>query len=45
MFFNIVDDWMYIDTSGIMMSGVDCKEEYREYRKLYEFYNDKPEVV
>ena len=42
---NIVDDWMYIDTSGIMMSGVDCKEEYKEYRKQHEFYNDKPEVV
>ena len=42
---NIVDDWMYIDTSGIMMSGTDCKEEYREYRKRHEFYNDKPDVV
>ena len=42
---NIVDDWMYIDTSGIMMSGVDCKEEYREYRKKHSFYDDKPEVV
>ena len=38
---NIVDDWMYIDTSGRMMSGVDCKEEYREYRKQHSFYNDK----
>ena len=42
---NIVDDWMYIDTSGIMMSGTDCKEEYREYRKRHEFYDDKPDVV
>ena len=42
---NIVDDWMYIDTSGIMMSGNDCKEEYREYRKRHEFYDDKPDVV
>ena len=42
---NIVDDWMYIDTSGIMMSGTDCKEEYGEYRKRHEFYNDKPDVV
>ena len=41
---NIVDDWMYIDTSGIMMSGADCKAEYREYRKRHEFYNDKPDV-
>jgi len=42
---NIVDDWMYIDTAGIMMSGVDCKEEYREYRKKHSFYDDKPEVI
>ena len=42
---NIVDDWMYIDRSGIMMSGTDCKEEYREYRKRHEFYDDKPDVV
>ena len=42
---NIVDDWMYIDTSGIIMSGVDCKEEYKEYRKQHEFYNDKPDVL
>ena len=42
---NIVDDWMYIDTSGIMMSGTDCKEEYKEYRKRHEFYDDKPDVV
>jgi hypothetical protein len=42
---NIVDDWMYIDTHGIMMSGVDCKEEYREYRKQHSFYDDKPEIV
>ena len=42
---NIVDDWMYLDTSGRMMSGVDCKEEYREYRKKHSFYDDKPDVV
>ena len=42
---NIVDDWMYIDTAGKLMSGVDCKEEYREYRKGHTFYDDKPEVV
>tara|TARA_B100000686_G_C16699207_1_gene922350 strand:- start:452 stop:1495 length:1044 start_codon:yes stop_codon:yes gene_type:complete len=42
---NIVDDWMYIDTSGIMMNGVDCKEEYKEYRKKHSFYDDKPDVV
>jgi hypothetical protein len=42
---NIVDDWLYIDQKGAMMSGVDCKEEYREYRKQHSFYSDKPEVV
>tara|TARA_B100001094_G_scaffold333404_1_gene411545 strand:- start:3880 stop:4923 length:1044 start_codon:yes stop_codon:yes gene_type:complete len=42
---NIVDDWKYIDNSGRMMNGVDCKEEYKEYRKQHEFYNDKPDVV
>ena len=42
---NIVDEWMYIDTSGIMMNGVDCKEEYREYRKKHSFYDDKPDGV
>ena len=42
---NIVDDWMYIDMKGAMMSGVDCKDEYREYRKIHAFYFDKPEVV
>ena len=42
---NIVDDWLYIDTTGAIMNGVDCKEEYREYRKQHAFYNDKPEVV
>lgn len=42
---NIVDDWTYIDTHGKIMSGVDCKEEYKEYRKRHSFYNDKPEVV
>ena len=42
---NIVDDWMYIDTAGKLMSGVDCKEEYRGYRKKHSFYDDKPEVV
>jgi len=30
---------------GAMMSGVDCKEEYRKYRKKHAFYFNKPEVV
>jgi hypothetical protein len=42
---NIVDDWDYIDMKGAMMSGVDCKEEYRNYRKKHAFYFNKPEVV
>ena len=42
---NIVDDWMYIDIKGAIMSGMDCKDEYREYRKRHAFYADKPEVV
>ena len=43
---NIVDDWMYLDPKDHkLMSGVDCKEEYREYRKKHSFYDDKPEVV
>ena len=42
---NIIDDWLYIDRSGVMMNGVDCKEEYKEYRKRYDFYKDQPEVI
>ena len=42
---NIVDDWLYIDQKGVIMNGVDCKEEYKEYRKQHCFYDDKPEVV
>ena len=42
---NIVDDWDYIDMKGAMMSGVDCKEEYRNYRKKHAFYFNKHEVV
>ena len=43
---NIVEDWMYLDPKdGQLMSGVDCKEEYKEYRKKHSFYDDKPEVV
>ena len=42
---NIVDDWLYIDQKGAIMNGVDCKEEYKEYRKQHAFYDDKPEVV
>ena len=42
---NIVDEWLYIDTSGVIMNGVDCKEEYREYRKKHSFYDDKPIVT
>ena len=40
-----MDDWLYIDQKGVIMNGVDCKEEYKEYRKQHSFYDDKPEVV
>jgi hypothetical protein len=36
---------MYIDTKGAIMSGSDCKLEYKEYRLQHTFYDDKPEVV
>lgn len=42
---NIVDDWTYLDRDGKIMSGRDCKEEYKEYRKNNSFYDDKPEVL
>jgi hypothetical protein len=42
---NIVDDWTYIDKDGKIMNGVDCKEEYKEYRKKHSFYDDKPDVI
>jgi hypothetical protein len=42
---NIVDDWTYLDKNGKIMSGSDCKEEYREYRKIHSFYDNKPEVL
>jgi hypothetical protein len=42
---NIVDDWTYIDRNGKLMSGIDCKEEYKEYRKQHSFYDNKPEII
>ena len=33
---SIVDEWLYIDTNGVIMSGVDCKEDFHEYRKNHE---------
>ena len=42
---NIVEDWTYIDRDGRLLSGNDCKEEYKEYRKKHSFYDDKPEVM
>jgi len=35
---NIVDEWLYVDMNGNSMMGVDCRNEYNDYRSKNPFY-------
>ena len=35
----IVKEWDYIDTKGVLKSGIECQEEYDLYKSLNSYYN------